>query len=106
MCLRSRLDGVGEEGGWYSRESWWRNGWCDDTETRRNGKPAPTLPGIAGYLHLHLHHSFVAFLPYQPKGSRDPATAGRGGDVKFVNAVDAVYAVDALLPTSVREWRF
>ena len=69
-------DGGG--GGWYSKESPWRNGWCDDTETRRNGKPAARtyLAGAgavaAGYLRL----SFLTFLSYQPKVSRDPATAG------------------------------
>jgi hypothetical protein len=49
-----------------------------DTETRRNGKPAARtyLAGAgavaAGYLRL----SFLTFLSYQPKVSRDPATAG------------------------------
>jgi hypothetical protein len=40
-----------------------------------NGKPARTLPGLAGYRHLSFL-TFLTFLPYQPKVSRDPATAG------------------------------
>jgi hypothetical protein len=57
----------------------------DDTETRRNGKPARTLPGLGGLVwsgYLRLHLSFLPFLPYQPKVSRDPATAGWGHEIR------------------------
>jgi hypothetical protein len=83
MCLRSRSFKMGGEGAGIRRSLRGEMaglGRCDDTETRRNGKPALYLAWAcwSGFLHL----SFVAFLPYQPKVSRDPATAGRGREIR------------------------
>jgi hypothetical protein len=89
-----KMGGAGIQGKGSLRGEMAGLGRCDDTETRRNGKPARTL-----LLLLLVSCAFPSSpsSPCQPRVSRDPATAG---DVKFVDAVDA------MLPTSVREWRF
>jgi hypothetical protein len=78
MCLRSRSFKMGGEGAGIRRSLRGEMAGVMIPRPVVMGSQHFTLPGLAGFLHL----SFVAFLPYQPKVSRDPATAGRGREIR------------------------
>jgi hypothetical protein len=96
MCLRSRSFKMGGEGAGIRRSLRGEMAGVMIPRPVVMGSQHFTLPGLAGLVSC----TFPSSPSFLTNRKSHVIRQLRGGDVKFVSAVDAVE------PTSVREWRF